>query len=1124
MAEIKENLNIAPYYDTTNEELDKGYIRYLAVEGQVLQNRELNVAQGLIYGNIRKVTNLIIKDGSIVSGCNFINDTYNKVCKLQPGEIYVNGVIVKIPETEWPYEVVPMGLAYLCVEIQQKIYTEMDDPSLYDPAENFENQGNAGGHRLKLEAVPLILSAVDFITETAKNNNIIDIIKLVDRNIIGTIKPKPVFGKLNDYLAQRTYDTTGDFIANGLNIYTEKNKSDSLNVYNIRVTKGRVYIKGYDYTYEQDTILTTKGAIDTTSTANTAPEIKTYINNSTKYYLNNRNVKTVHEIYGKVEKTNVQMNYTGSDDPIPSIYTPVVSISNVHDNTMTYIENTHYTIINNKIHWISPIHPNGTYYLDIKYAYRFILGVDYTISVDSKGYYITFINSDKLPVINSDFTIEYEWYLNRIDLVYIKEDGSIVVKNGIPDEIDNIKTPDLPLGCLPLATIEVLPNINPENYRINSYNIYRIPTVTLQDMKKRLENVEYNIAMSKLETQAENKHLEREDSSTLRNIFVDGFISYDRADLNHPLFNCTIDLFEEKCTLPLIIESLGGKDEIVVTNSDKSNIPSHGILTLPYRSIEVDWQRYATHWIDVAPFYYKGLIPRIKCDPKNSTKFYDTDLTKIIWLPNRVIYSSRTVNNWNSTIPTGPNRSIIGRTSSSSVSRTSIITTTSTTVRSSDIIGEEVVSSKKEQINTIPVPYIDPELVITVEGKDFEPNRTVRIYLENKPVYATVDKNSSAAMSTKYPGCIVTDNDGNFIAKFTVPPETPVGTKTVFVETILETNEDEAYYKSATDTFTANSYIRHWLTSVYMRKIEHIEDVTYINRSVDFSRGGDGRRNRDPIAQSFSFDEDTFITGIDLFFRSIINDPNLNVWFNIREMVNGYPVGPIIYYKELDNDNIKHHTSLDASIPFHIDFEYPIYCESNKEYAFTVGANKNGCHLWYAKMGNRDVTTNTQVTLQPHSKGVMFVSSNNNTWTPMQDSDVKYVLYRAVFKPSVDYFIPSVRPTDPNYTGSIGNFSLANITIPNVIFENTELKTYYGINFSDPYSPNNKWLNLPLEEKMTFSLLDEYIENGMKMSIKLSLSTSNDRVSPVINVNKIEAFFAKYKNLGNYIQQTINIK
>lgn len=83
--EIKYDLSVAPYYDTTTEELNKNYIQYLAVDGQRLQNRELNVAQGLIRGNARKITDLIIEDGSVVSGCNFVNDNVNKICTLYEG-------------------------------------------------------------------------------------------------------------------------------------------------------------------------------------------------------------------------------------------------------------------------------------------------------------------------------------------------------------------------------------------------------------------------------------------------------------------------------------------------------------------------------------------------------------------------------------------------------------------------------------------------------------------------------------------------------------------------------------------------------------------------------------------------------------------------------------------------------------------------------------------------------------------------------------------------------------------------------------------------------------------------------------------------------------------------------
>ena len=37
----------------------------------------------------------------------------NEICTLYAGEIYVNGIIVKIPETEWTYSMVPTDV-FLC--------------------------------------------------------------------------------------------------------------------------------------------------------------------------------------------------------------------------------------------------------------------------------------------------------------------------------------------------------------------------------------------------------------------------------------------------------------------------------------------------------------------------------------------------------------------------------------------------------------------------------------------------------------------------------------------------------------------------------------------------------------------------------------------------------------------------------------------------------------------------------------------------------------------------------------------------------------------------------------------------------------------------------------------------
>ena len=58
--EIRNDLTVEPYNDTTNYELSKGYVRPLMKQGLPPQNRELNVMTGLLYGQMKKITDILI--------------------------------------------------------------------------------------------------------------------------------------------------------------------------------------------------------------------------------------------------------------------------------------------------------------------------------------------------------------------------------------------------------------------------------------------------------------------------------------------------------------------------------------------------------------------------------------------------------------------------------------------------------------------------------------------------------------------------------------------------------------------------------------------------------------------------------------------------------------------------------------------------------------------------------------------------------------------------------------------------------------------------------------------------------------------------------------------------------
>jgi len=1244
-----ENLNVAPYYDTTEQELARGYSKYLAVEGQVLQNRELNVAQGLIQGNIRKITDLIIDDASIVSGCNFTNNTDAGICTLEAGEVYFNGLLIKVPRTEWPYSQVPVDPSYVCLEIKQNVYTEADDPSLYDPAENIENTGNRGGHRLKYEAYPLIKTVSEFEKDGINNKNIIAIIKLLNRNTLGPIKPRPIFGKIYDQMAERAYDASGDFIARGLEVSATTSDYPSLK-YNVKITKGRAYVKGYDYTYDKDTYILQDLALATDNNL-FVPETKTFIPNTLSYMLNHRYVHSIQTVTAFTKIQDVPMTSSQNNVLIRLGELYGIAIDNITINSIIvngYVIGTDYEIIggNTTINWLIPT--PSTYTVDVDYTIKLTESSDYSLTKDLSGTLINFLPAS--ANIRNDiqtFSVAYTWYLSRSDLVYMSEDGMLLVKNGIPDEIDLIKQPTVPLGSLPLAYILVEPGKSPTEFSVSSFNIYRVPVVQLNSMKKKMADFEYNFAMSELETATQNKHLEQDDLYKLKNIFADAIVDYNNIDLTDHSFDATVDLFRSQITLPMIIDQIG-YDQIKLRDSAGEIIDNPYMELNKNGSVITDYQPYITHSIDVMPYYYKGLIPKIVCDPKVLTHVDDVYTTKVIWLPNRIIYSTRTVNFWRLSPRLGVTR----------INGVEVIPLNNRRNRetelTSEIIGTEVVETKQNAFNLVPNPYIHPNSILRITGEDFPANAEIRLYLDNKiitpefkdPFLDDVDnvdittftfmyngiawrpnvwqwelsnwnngkywkfsppkyKNSTKSFALYYDNinkqwfyqksgfdnntngqlvsipswlkwirrtpwindyisslseaekqivkyvnerepitkveysssfegtgtAIITDSDGAFNVEIKIPKNTPVGTHTITAETVLPKDLNPDKYFSAQDEFVGESYTRNWVTDVYMRKVEQVVLTIYVDRTPqssstttnrrrrDTSRGG--RNPKDPVAQSFVFDEDQFIDGIDLYFSTKSLDPESKVWINVREMVNGFPTGQILYYKELSFDDINTPTVGSPFPATHINFDYPIYCEAKKYYAFTVGCNRDGYRIYYAKMGNRDLITNTPVIYQPHPSGVMFTSSNNETWTPIQDSDITYSLYRADYDINNKkiYYIYYVNEKAPNNSATFGSM---NISIGDAILEGTDITYEYCVTSIAPdvFDPTTvSWKKLSIEEMYILNLSDD-----MKLYIRAILSSTNSKLTPMANAKTFEAFIGKYKPAGSYIMIPLNIE
>ena len=173
----------------------------------------------------------------------------------------------------------------------------------------------------------------------------------------------------------------------------------------------------------------------------------------------------------------------------------------------------------------------------------------------------------------------------------------------------------------------------------------------------------------------------------------------------------------------------------------------------------------------------------------------------------------------------------------------------------------------------------------------------------------------------------------------------------------------------------------------------------------------------DPLAQTFIIGDSVkggcFLSKIDLFFATKPTDDNpLPVTVQIRTVENGMPTGKVLPFASVtlrpDQVNLSKNTieyvdqngdivstnKYDTATTF--EFESPVYVEDTAEYAIVVLSDSTDYNLWIAQIGDVVPGQNTLVSKQPHT-GVLFKSQNASTWTPVQNQDLKFTLYRANF-------------------------------------------------------------------------------------------------------------------------------
>lgn len=168
---------------------------------------------------------------------------------------------------------------------------------------------------------------------------------------------------------------------------------------------------------------------------------------------------------------------------------------------------------------------------------------------------------------------------------------------------------------------------------------------------------------------------------------------------------------------------------------------------------------------------------------------------------------------------------------------------------------------------------------------------------------------------------------------------------------------------------------------------------------------GEGGGGSDPIAQTFMVtsqmtkDNVMMVSGLNLFFQAKSATHGITV--QIRDVENGFPGQRILPWSSVHLTAAEVLVSPAGGVATAVNFPVPVTLSVEQEYCIVIipDGNSPDYRIWIARTGEKDRLTSFAVT-QDVNNGTLFTSTNNRAWTPHQDENMKFSVFKTVFNNS----------------------------------------------------------------------------------------------------------------------------
>jgi hypothetical protein len=259
------------------------YVKYLDSDNNFQFNpfedgESLIAEENITYGNTT------INAGTPFASSISLNSTsVGSSASIGDGIYFIRGYFVNVSKQTIILDNYTNTPSYrVGLKIDELILSAGDDNSLYDPSKGFTNYAAPGADRFKIN-----LTLTKKLISDLNDTDFVELLR-VENGKIKIIEPKTQYNLIKDYMAERTYDESGDYTVEPFNVSvnnslndrlgnnglffntetTEQKNTPSEDLMCLKISPGKAYVRGYDIEKISTTIIDVDKPRDTASVQN----------------------------------------------------------------------------------------------------------------------------------------------------------------------------------------------------------------------------------------------------------------------------------------------------------------------------------------------------------------------------------------------------------------------------------------------------------------------------------------------------------------------------------------------------------------------------------------------------------------------------------------------------------------------------------------------------------------------------------------------------------------------------------------------------------------------------------------------------------------------------------------